>query len=438
MKDKLIYLTKQSLKKKIKTKWFIVTNIIVGIILIGLVNIDKIITLFGGDFDNLVNIVVNSDDNTYQNFQETFEVLANSLDNSYNYKITKADKDIETLKNELEKDDDKVIVDIKTDEINYLTASIISYDELNTVSKQVITQTLDTLKTQRGLLYSGLSEEEYLSLTSPVDVQITLTNPKAFQGEDVEVIRTLATTVLILPCFFLINMLVQMIGAEINDEKSTRSMEIIISNVSPKAHFISKILSSTAFVVIEGLLLIFYAIIAVIIRNIISPGSLVDAASASEMTRIVEVIKDTGMISYLLRGLPLMIILFVFSFLAYAIVSGVLASMTTSIEDFQQLQSPLMIIMMLGYYLAMVSSAFNGSVFINILSYIPLFSFLLAPALFILGQISIIELFISTVITIIFALVMFKYGLRIYKVGILNYSSANLWKKLFKSMKKEN
>jgi len=28
-----------------------------------------------------------------------------------------------------------------------------------------------------------------------------------------------------------------------------------------------------------------------------------------------------------------------------------------------------------------------------------------------------------------------KYGLRIYKVGILNYSSKDLWKKMFKALK---
>ena len=43
-----------------------------------------------------------------------------------------------------------------------------------------------------------------------------------------------------------------------NPEKSTRSMEIIISNVSPKTHFISKILSSNLFVIIQGALLIIF------------------------------------------------------------------------------------------------------------------------------------------------------------------------------------
>ena len=50
----------------------------------------------------------------------------------------------------------------------------------------------------------------------------------------------------------LIIFLVQMIGAEVNEEKTTKSMEIIISNVSPKTHFLSKVLSSNLFVIIQS------------------------------------------------------------------------------------------------------------------------------------------------------------------------------------------
>ena len=46
--------------------------------------------------------------------------------------------------------------------------------------------------------------------------------------------------VFILPFCMLIVLLVQLIGGEINEEKTTRSMEVIISNVPPKVHFFSQ------------------------------------------------------------------------------------------------------------------------------------------------------------------------------------------------------
>ena len=80
---------------------------------------------------------------------------------------------------------------------------------------------------------------------------------------------------LTLPTFMLIMFLIQMIGAEINEEKTTKSMEIIISNVSPGTHFLSKVIASNAFVFIQGALLVLFAFIAVIIRFIVTKGNVV-------------------------------------------------------------------------------------------------------------------------------------------------------------------
>ena len=48
MNKKMWFLTKMSLKKKIKTKWFLIANLIFLIVIVGLVNIDHIIKKFGG------------------------------------------------------------------------------------------------------------------------------------------------------------------------------------------------------------------------------------------------------------------------------------------------------------------------------------------------------------------------------------------------------
>ena len=51
MKDKLKFLTKQSLKKKIDTKWFKGVNILLPVLLLFLANMDRVVTFFGGDFE---------------------------------------------------------------------------------------------------------------------------------------------------------------------------------------------------------------------------------------------------------------------------------------------------------------------------------------------------------------------------------------------------
>ena len=81
--------------------------------------------------------------------------------------------------------------------------------------------------------------------------------------------------------------------------------------------------------------------------------------------------------------------------MSYAFLSGVLASMTTNIDDFQQLQTPLMLIITIGFYLSIFAMIFDGSLLIKILSYFPMISFMLSPSL---NQSSLISLLFATFI----------------------------------------
>ncbi len=435
MKNKFKFLIKQSLMKKIGTKWFKIANIIIAILLIGIFNIDKIITFFGGDFDDLTTIYVIDKLNAYDDFENDFNLVANDLDMK-DYKLEQSFKSEEEEISDLENELDKIVLVIDKKNDNYLDGKIISYNEVGTITKQLINTSLNSLKTKIVIEENNLSEEEIMALTSPVNVELQTLNPEKNDADNKEFISVGVMMIFILPCFLLITLLVQMIGAEVNDEKSSKSMEIIISNVSPKAHFLSKIIASTLFVAIQGCLFILYALLAMGVR-VIMGGSLSLSLSSGELREIISVVNELGITSLLVKGLPIIIILFIFSFISYAIISGVLASMTTSTEDFQQLQMPLMIILVLGYYLAMMATTFEGSLFIKVISFIPMLSFLISPTLFLLGQVTLLELGISTAISGIFMFIIFKYGLRIYKVGILNYSSEKLWQKLFKSIKEK-
>ena len=439
MKNKLKFLTKQSLDKKIKTKWFKGVNILLLVLFVLIMNVDRVISFFGGDFENQITIYVKDDVEVYDSFVTSFESVSEMLGESKNFKLEKTEEDIEKLKENLENKEDEILVYIMPDETNYMKAQIISYEDAGTVTTQIISSAINSVKSSMAASLSGLTEEQILALTSPAQIETILTNPDVENQEGKDLLSAGVMLIFILPCFFLIIMLVQMIGAEVNDEKSTRSMEIIISNVPPKIHFLSKIFASTAFVVIQGFLLLLYGGIALIIRNMLGGTGLATMSGevTGQLNELLQMVKDTGVFSLLLEGLPIIIVLFILSFIAYAIVAGVLASMTTSIEDFQQLQTPIMLIIMVGYYLAIMAVQFDGSLFIEIASYIPMLSFLVSPVLFMLGQISIWQMLIATIIMALFTWIIFRYGLRIYKVGILNYSSSKLWKKMFKSLKQK-
>ncbi len=437
MKTKCKFLIKQSLKKKMSTKWFKVANLLVLILLIGILNIDRIISFFGGDFEEITKIYVIDEAESYPLFENNFNTLKDNLEDLGNYELEQTSKTVEELKEEI-KDTDDIILTIRLSDTEYLTADVASFNPIGMVTEQLLQTSLNTIKSYYVLEKTGISESEIASLTSNVSLNKEVTNPDVEENaEGKDIVSAGLILILIVPFFLLITMLTQMIGAEINDEKSTRSMEIIISNVSPKMHFASKIIASTCFVLVQAFILIVDVAIAFGIRLLCTKTFAISEDTSTAIMDAINMVKNTGILDLLLRGLPIMLILFLFSFVLYAIVAGVLASMTTNIEDYQQLQTPLMILLLVGYYIAIMASTFDGAIFIKVLSYIPMLSFLIAPVIFLLGQTTLLELGLSTLICVIFTFIIFHYGLRIYKVGILNYSSQDLWKKIFKSVKEK-
>ena len=77
MENKFKFLTKNSLSKKLKNKWFLVANIIVAIIVIGLVNIDSVVKFFGGDFSDDVKIKIVDNSGYYNEIKE--QIINNEI-----------------------------------------------------------------------------------------------------------------------------------------------------------------------------------------------------------------------------------------------------------------------------------------------------------------------------------------------------------------------
>ena len=439
MTNKLKYLTKISLDKKIKTKWFLIANIILLVIIAGIINIDSIIKFFGGDFDKKTEIVVIDNASCYDEFVKTFDSTRDYLDTLKDAEITKYDKDKESLYEDIKKKD-KILLVINEDSTNFINVEMITKSNIDNTTYQVITTILNSIKKDKALSYYGVSNEILDHISSYVDVKRTKLDDEENVDEMMELVMSTIFPIVILPFFTLTMFLVQMIGAEINEEKTTRGMEIIISNVSPKTHFLSKIISGNVFVLLQGLLLVVYLLIGIFIRYIstgvlVNGGNILSGGVGSYVNKITSSLELTGVLDKLQIIIPITLILMVVTFIAYSLVAGILASMTTNMEDYQQVQTPIMIISFISYYLSVAAAMFKGSLFIKVLSYIPFFSALLAPSLLVLGQITIVEAIISILLTVGLIFILVKYGLRIYKVGILNYSGSHLWKKMFKAFK---
>ena len=438
MKNKLKYLTKISLNKKIKSKWFFIANIFLLILIVGLMNIDSIIKFFGGDFENITEILVinNTEYDIFEDIKINYDNNSKIINNEENNNFILFKDNLDKAKEKI-KENDGIILVIENDTNNFINASIITNDDIDPITFQILNTSLNSIKTDLALNYYEIDKNMLNAIESPIKIEkISLNNDKN-NDEMKDLIMGIIFPVMILPFFMLTIFLVQMIGAEINEEKTTRGMEIIISNVSPKIHFFSKIIASNLFVFIQGGLLVLDVVIALIIKKYIGNNSLSYLFGGLSITEIIKNLNEIGILDKLIYIIPLTLFLMILTFIAYSLLAGILASMTTNMEDYQQLQTPIIIISLAGYYLSIMAAMFEGSLFIKILAYLPFISSLLAPSLLILGQIQLIDFTISVIILILTIYVLYKYGLKIYKVGILNYSSTGLWKKMFKAIKEK-
>ena len=185
-------------------------------------------------------------------------------------------------------------------------------------------------------------------------------------------------------------------------------MEIIISSVSPKTHFASKLLSVNVFVMIQAILLFLYGIIGMGIRVYLTKSSGFIESLGTKYVDMAKEFTNTSMFTDIVHAIPIFIILLILSFIAYSLVAGILASVTA-----------------------------NSEVFIKVAGFVPFISAIVAPVLLILGQMSIVEVLISIAILVLTNWLLIRYGLRVYKVGILNYNSNKLWSTMMNALKRK-
>lgn len=436
MLNKFMYLVHYSLRKKFKSKSFVIVNIILALVLIAAFNMESLIRFFGGDFDDESTIYILNDTpyDIEEGWKQNFSSMGTLLGDSYDNPIEVLD----TTKEEAEKkvtDNSNILLYFEPDDENYIKASIITYDTIDSMLYQSLVQSLNSLKQQVALQHSSIDINELNQVYQTITIDRVLLSKSAnSEEESMNLIMGVVFPIIILPFFMLTLFLVQIIGGEINEEKQTRSMEIIISNVTPKAHFFSKILSANIFVIVQSILLFLYSGIGLFIRNTLTSSSGTGGIFSS-VSEITSTLSSSGLMDKLVYIIPITIVLMILSFLAYSLIAGILASMTVNIEDYQQIQTPLVFICLAGYYLSMMASVFRGSMLIRVLSYIPLISSLLSPALLVIGQITIIDVFISMALLILFIIVLIKFGMKVYKIGILNYSTDKMWKKIWKAVK---
>ena len=137
MRNKLRFLTKMSLNKKIKTKWFLIANLIFAILIIGLINMDSIIKAFGGDFNETREILIIDEVDAFSKFESNYQVYKKYVEDYDDVKLIKYTGSYDDGVKEV-KESDKILLVISPDQDNYIKAKLVSNDKLGTITETLI------------------------------------------------------------------------------------------------------------------------------------------------------------------------------------------------------------------------------------------------------------------------------------------------------------
>lgn len=415
--DKFNYLVGYGLKKRVARKAFIISNIVVLILLVLVINLPNIIALFSSDKDTELSYNIDFYNHTdKESFVTDFSDMlnANLEEEMFIFTIPETPfTEDEFWKNT--KKDGAVIVNGTIE------------------NPEILIYTGDTM------LFANLSRAlEFLIINYQVEnyqePTVNLVLPPDYENPEEGMVLSSMMSVLILPMFMLVIMATQFVGVDIIEEKSTKAIETIISSVPANTHFFSKIISSVLFVIIQGGLVLVYGAVGLLVSKVFSSANLAGATlggpEGSLLLYVAELLPNWPVV------LTVAVFFMIIGTLLYLVIAALFASMAVTQEDYQQFQTPLMLVLLASFYAALFGPMAGANGFVKVLSFIPLVAPMLTPVALASGMISLVEALISLFVLIL-TLILFIYLFTpVYKVSILSYDQTKFFKRIKSYFKK--
>jgi ABC-2 type transport system permease protein len=401
---KLKFLIAYGLKKRIFKKSFLISNLIIGLITLIIINIPLLIALFDSNEEKLFKIDMITDVET----EALTPILEGALNQGFETsffiinQVSTFDEETFFAQNDI----DMVIILNRVNDV--LSIKLYRFE---VTYDQMIIQTLQYLDTLEQF-------ESY----QPARVELFL--PENYEDPIIaEIVNSLAI-VFVLPLFIIMVFGIQFVGVDIIEEKSSKAIETIISSVPANIHFLSKIISSIIFIMIQSSILLIFGFIGTLITRASQSASPVLGDSASLLSFVELYFPHWQSI------IAFSIIFILVGSIFYLVFAALIAASSTTQEDYQQFQSPMMLILVLGFYISIFASAAQAYELLRIVSFIPLFSPLVVPVAYALGAVSVSDMLIALLITIVFTSVIIKIFTPMYKVAILSYDQTTFIKRV--------
>lgn len=275
--------------------------------------------------------------------------------------------------------------------------------------QNILTNIQNKLNEDRAKLDS--SQQEILSKTPVI-------NKIADEKSDNKMVGQIIYFILMFLMYMVLMSFVNLVLADIATEKGTKMIEFIFSSVRPGEYFAGKMFGNFIAVFVQIITYVIFGIVGFFIAK--SKGLLDGIDLSYNLTG-----STYGMIAEI-------VLLFLLGIFVFLILAGMLASFATKVEDAGKMGTPLILGTIILFFLA-ISLRGKGDIMVTkVLSYVPLASTFFMPLRLLNGYASLMEGLISVAILIVTILLVYRFGERVYKRNILNYSTDNWVTRRFK------
>ena len=273
--------------------------------------------------------------------------------------------------------------------------------------KFAVTGTLNELQNQLNRSTASLSQEQEKRLAQTVQFTEKIDEAK----ENKKFIQTIAAGAL---GFFLYMILITYAGVtaqEVASEKGTKIMEVVFSSIRASHYFYARMM----------------ALFLVILTHI--GIYVVGGLAAILFFKDLPFLAQSGVLDHLGDAFSLNTLLFILvSLFMYVVLAAFLGSMVSRPEDAGKALSPLMLLIMGGFFGVTALGAAGDNLILKIGSYIPFISTFFMPFRAINGYANGLEAWISLAITIAFAVTATGFIGRMYASLVLQTDDLGIWK----------
>ena len=270
-----------------------------------------------------------------------------------------------------------------------------------------VTGTLNELQNQLNRSTASLSQEQEKRLAQTVQFTEKIDEAK----ENKKMIQTFAAAGLGLFLYMILITYASVTAQEVASEKGTKIMEVVFSSIRASHYFYARMLA---------LLLVILTHIGIYV---------VGGLAAILLFKDLPILAQSGILNHIGEAFSLNTLLFVLvSLFMYVVLAAFLGSMVSRPEDSGKALSPLMILIMGGFFGVTALGAAGDNLILKIGSYIPFISTFFMPFRTINGYAGGVEAWISLAITVIFAVVATGFIGRMYASLVLQTDDLGIWK----------